>query len=507
MTGHRKHTYSSNIIDRWVAGLLGSQSPDRRPKHRNKEEKEGEWVAGITEVDSSVRSNRQEKGKRKHRKPERRKRNMLTEALSSFRSLFKRRSSIAYREIETKQPRKPQRRHPHIKQYRTDDPGNKPDLTNSPSVEQLVMPDNSPAGFPSANFTKSSDASRKKSGSRRKKPAETRRFLIWNYLPRKWQGIWENLLYSLYLRDSPHDPFLKEGPGTKHEPVSVRIANEITYFISSLVVFLAAGISAWLFYQISVMLAASFFSIDSVLYYYEVMFPIGNAASQWTPMNIIVITLAGPLASLIGGLFTYFYLIRKKVVRGFNRLFFLWLAFHLFNQFFGGFVAGVITDQGFGYVANWMYMGIILKILFALIALSILAYAGYYVVPWLLATAGNPGRIKRENRLLFVTSQAVLPWIVGSFILLVLRTPDRTPQHPNIMVYDSIIAGALGIMTLAMYFNRHAKPASVSHRKTNYRVGFIWTIATIMTLALIRILLAYGLHVVFTFSLHIGLFN
>ena len=55
-------------------------------------------------------------------------------------------------------------------------------------------------------------------------------------------------------------------------------------------------------------------------------------------------------------------------------------------------MAGIITNQGFGYVANWLYMGMVLKIFFSLVALSILSFAGYRVVPWLLATAGKPER-------------------------------------------------------------------------------------------------------------------
>lgn len=506
MPGHRKHNHSSsNKIDRWIAGLLGSQPPEKQQSHRDTEEKEGEWIAGTAEVNPPVVKHRQRKMKHKHHKqPERQEQNMLTEALRNIKSWLKRHSEASFLKKVIGHPRL--RQHRHARPYIAGSQANDPALTATNEAE-LQIPEGTSEGILPAPATVQRPARRKKARSSRGKHFETKHFLIWKYLPRKWQGMWENLLYSLFLRDAPHDPFLKEEPTTKHEPVSVKIANELTYFISSLTVFLAAGLSAWLFYQLSVMLVASFFNIDSVLYYYEVMFPIGNASTQWTPLNIIAITLAGPLASLFGGLFTYFYLIRRKVVRGFNRLFFLWLAFHLFNQFFGGFVAGIITDQGFGYVANWMFLGIVLKILFSLIALSILAYAGYYVVPWLLATAGNPIRIRRENRFLFVTSQAVLPWLFGSLILLALRDPDRTPQHPNIMVYDAIIAGALGVMTLAMYFNRHAKPASVSHRKTNYRAGFIWAVATITALVLVRAILAYGLHVVLTFSFHIGLFN
>jgi len=152
-------------------------------------------------------------------------------------------------------------------------------------------------------------------------------------------------------------------------------------------------------------------------------------------------------------------------------------------------------------------LGMVLKILFSLLSLSLLAFAGYHVVPWLLATAGKPDRIKNERRALFILVQALLPWIIGSAILIMLRIPDRTPQHSNILVYESIIAGAFGVMILAMFFNRFAKPASVNHRKTNYRIGMIWFASTLVGLLLIRFVLSYGLHVVLQFSLRVNFFN
>lgn len=501
MPRHSRSSRSdSNLIDRWISGLFGSKRKIRKSEPFRTELNEAwkpreEVVVPKPEFQRIVRRHKVKRRKTASKK-------VFLALVERYNTLVKWFETIFSSLTKSNHTSHRRRRH-HRSGGLFSKMKNLLGLTPSKrSSSELRTPDYSitevlPAETGHTHKRRRSKSHRSKKG----------RFDFWRYLPRNWRNLWENLLFTLYLTDSPPDPFINHEISHDKRPVTVILANELTYFISSLVVFLAAGMASWLVYQFAVMLVASVFNIDSVLYYYEVMFPIGNVSSKWTSMNIIAITLAGPFFSLVLGLFTYFYLIKKKVVRGFNRLFFLWGSFHLFNYFFGGFVAGVITDQGFGYVANWMFMGMVLKILFSLLSLSLLAFAGYHVVPWLLATAGKPDRIKNERRALFILVQALLPWLIGSAILIMLRIPDRTPQHSNILVYESIIAGALGMMVLAMFFNRFAKPASVNHRKTNYRVGIIWFASTLAGLLLIRFVLSYGLHVVLQFSLRVNFFN
>lgn len=329
---------------------------------------------------------------------------------------------------------------------------------------------------------------------------------LWKYLPYEWRRGWETFLFKIYLRSMPHDPWLENREPEK-EARSVFVLKELEYVFSSLMTFVFAGLVAWLIYQLSVILTASFFGISSVLYYYEVMFPVGNSSPLWTQHSIIMITLSGPLTSLILGLVTFFYVIKKKKTRGLNRLFFMWLSFHLFNQFFGSFVAGVITDQGFGYVANWLYMGTVLKFAFSVVALFVMGFAGYKVMPYLLTTAGKPERLKMDNRISFVVTQALLPCLLGSIFLLLLRLPNKTPQHQGIFLYDFITAGALIILLIGMFFNLKAKIASVNHRVSNYKVSLVWLIGLLILILAVRLGLSQGLLIVFQVILHVSSFN
>lgn len=91
-----------------------------------------------------------------------------------------------------------------------------------------------------------------------------------------------NFLYFLNLRPVPYDPFLDHDRFTHEDTQIMRIQRYMVYAFNSIILYIIAYITAYLIYQLAVILTASFFDIDSVLYYYEVMFPIGNASQNGT---------------------------------------------------------------------------------------------------------------------------------------------------------------------------------------------------------------------------------
>jgi len=191
------------------------------------------------------------------------------------------------------------------------------------------------------------------------------------------------------------------------------------------------------------------------------------------------------------------------------KLFFLWLAFHSFNMFFGAFVAGVITNQGFGYVANWLYLGIPLKIFFSLIALGILTYLGWHSTPHILSTTNSPRRINRYNRSYFILSQMIIPWFIGSLLMLWIKIPNRTPQHENILLYDIIILVAMAFLVIPPLFNHQNQPSESKkrylHKKTSFAFLYLF-IAAILIIAY-RFGLERGLHIVMRFDLSLSFYH
>jgi len=311
----------------------------------------------------------------------------------------------------------------------------------------------------------------------------------------KWRKKWQNVLYFLNLRIQPYDPFSNDPATTRTGRHLLRVRQYVVYIFNSTVIFLITYIIAYLTYQFTVIIVASFFGIDSVLYYYELMFPIGNFSSLWTAFNIILITISGPLVSLIMGMVYYRFFMPKEGFSPLAKLFFLWLSFHSFNMFFGAYVAGVITDQGFGYVVNWLYLRFIVKFAIAMISLFILMVIGYHATRSLLETANSLQRISRENRAYFILTQALVPWLIGSIILLLIKIPNKDPQHENIIVYDLIIITTLVFTIIPTFFNRKAKPDSLRFKsKKRMKFGWLYMLIAILLIVAYRLGLDNGLH-------------
>jgi hypothetical protein len=255
------------------------------------------------------------------------------------------------------------------------------------------------------------------------------------------------------------------------------------------------------------MIQASFSDIDSVLYYYEVMFPIGNYSPLWSQFNIILITAAGPMLSvLLGLLYRYVFLSRTSPGPQ-KRLFLVWLYLVSMAFFFGAFVAGIITNQGFGYVAGWLYMNIVFRIGISLIFLFILGFQGWKTVRYLPEVSGSDSY--KRNRKLFVISRLTIPWFVGSLFMLLLKRTSFVPQHANIFEYDLIIIGSMLFPVVAAIFNKRERPMFFKNprRSTSPRTTMIWVIAALILMLLIRVGLRNGLYLQLKILLDISMYR
>jgi len=137
-------------------------------------------------------------------------------------------------------------------------------------------------------------------------------------------------------------------------------------------------------YQITVLIVASNWNLDSVLFYFDLAF--NDYSPLWKRFNIIIVTFSGPLISLLIGILFLKVFANRPKVKGFLKLFFIWVALHALNLFFGAFSSGVSFDEGFGYVAAWIYLNIFWQIFISLIFLFILGLIGYYTASKFLET-------------------------------------------------------------------------------------------------------------------------
>jgi hypothetical protein len=267
----------------------------------------------------------------------------------------------------------------------------------------------------------------------------------------------------------------------------VKHGKYLTYTINSTILYIIAYLAVYMTYQITVLVMASRWRIDSVFFYYDLQF--NDFSPLWTPLNIIIITLSGPLISLIIGIVFMRLLANRFHLRKHTKLLMLWIGLHGYNLFLGAFASGTSFDEGFGYVAAWLYLNIFWKILISLVFLFLLGWIGFASASKFLDTSYSVTRVKAENKVKFLFHQTFLPWLIGGLVLFLVRIPNNVP-------YDT---GNLVTMLFAvspMLFNRAAKPTKnfrIERRQSRIK----WLVFIVMVLLVLayRLGLDNGLHV------------
>lgn len=271
-----------------------------------------------------------------------------------------------------------------------------------------------------------------------------------------------------------------------------------TYIVNSTIIFIFTYIIVYLVYWLTELLMASLFGFDSILYYYDLKF--NDYSALWTRFNILVITGVPPFLCLSIGLLLHRRVFKLKRFSGLQKLFILWWSLHSLNHFFGAFASGIVTSEGFGYVAAWMYLNTALKFLFSLISLFLLAVIGYNSRQHFLETSFSLNRIKRQNQVSFLFTQALIPWIVGSFLILIIRIPHNF-DYP----YETLLLFSVGFAVIPAFFNSKVKPKlNMLKVKKHVHINATNIIMVLLLLAFYRIMLGIGLHFIIRISISIS---
>jgi hypothetical protein len=266
------------------------------------------------------------------------------------------------------------------------------------------------------------------------------------------------------------------------------------FAVNSTVLFLITYIIAYTVYQAMVMFVASRFGINSVFYFYEVAFPIGNNSSLWSDFNIILITFSGPFISVLLGIYYLFLYVRKEKTKGLTKLFVLWLSFHFLNFFLGGFVAGVVTQRGFGYVIAWMFMPTFLKFGLSILFLFGMGVIGYIHSVHFLESSNSLYWTQKFKKPWLIIFGGLVPWAFGAVFLFILQYPFVIPQHENIVVHDTILYMTMIFFIAPMLVNFKAKPNfdQTVRKAKGRRINWLYLVLFVLIMVIFRVGLKDG---------------
>jgi hypothetical protein len=256
--------------------------------------------------------------------------------------------------------------------------------------------------------------------------------------------------------------------------------------INSTFLFLIAYLVNYTIHLMVTGYAALAFDIPVVVYYYDVDFLIRGI--DWTPDSVTGVFSSSPLATLILTLLLIILFKSVETESGLSRMLLLWMIFIGFTRVFGEIMIGAIMGKGFGFVMAYLFVMDTGKVTFTLLGAVALIIIGIFLSRMSLYTANTYfNDLLGSYRTRFVTSQFILPYLIGNFVLFVVKMPE-------INYYDLFLNSTL-ILLLIPLVVRSARFEDFyfdQDPRTN-RISFPIAITAIILLALFRIIFGIGL--------------
>lgn len=258
--------------------------------------------------------------------------------------------------------------------------------------------------------------------------------------------------------------------------------------INSTIVYVFSFLFVYFIYQFITAFIASQYNIRVIFYYDQLKFLTPNNSPFWYSDSVLTIFGAGPLVSIFFAFVFIMMYHRLSNDESLVKLFFLWGALHFINRLIGSFVIGTIFFlYGSNLIADWLYLGMEIKILLVTIAIIAQIIIGSYSVYPILVSANSFKLLKPENRGQFVKHQIFYPWLFGSFVLVFLYLP-KFPLH------ETLINVTMLIMLIPVYykFNNIMFP-SIDDELPKYKFSWRFTAFLIIFLVFFRIIFGEGI--------------
>ena len=224
------------------------------------------------------------------------------------------------------------------------------------------------------------------------------------------------------------------------------VSNFLIIFLNSLSYFIIAFIFMYLLSNFATAIAALQFDYTSILYYYRLAYAIDSGA--WTSDAVKFLFSITPMISLLFGIIFLIIFIQMYDNQAHFKIFFLWCFAYSIIWSFGALLAGTIIDKGIGYVVMYFYMMDTGKLIISLFALTMLLVTSTLTTKWFLFSANSYfNQLNEHNRRFFTFANVLLPLVVGTGIIMLVKLPELTYYELFILLLGIIY----GIPVLLRY--------------------------------------------------------
>jgi hypothetical protein len=249
--------------------------------------------------------------------------------------------------------------------------------------------------------------------------------------------------------------------------------------VNSTVIFLLAYLVVFLIKELSIVLVAESFRIKSVMMYYDVEYLIRSR--DWTPDAVKVVFSTGPVVTAvltIVSLTAFSFALHERLM---IRIFIMWVFLHALTQCLGDMIFGTLLNQGFGWVLTYIYYTdtdkmLVVAAIFLTMLISGLSLSRLILFP------GNIyfNNLTTGNRMPFVLSQVLLPYLLGTGLIFLLK-------QPMVSSFDLVVESSMLFMILpGIIRTRFASDLFFDEEPRKIRLHWIWILAGIISLLIFR---------------------
>ena len=260
--------------------------------------------------------------------------------------------------------------------------------------------------------------------------------------------------------------------------------------INSTFFFLLAYVLVYLIYALSVAVAASAFSIPTIVEINDISFMIKGVG--WSSDAVKVVYSAGPLVALVCGIILVILANITVEENSILRLLLIWMFAHTMVFFFGEVMMGSLFSRGFGYVMMYLSAKDTVMMVVTVFALVGIAAAGFRSAH-LFATTGNSyfNELPKYYLRRFLVFQFLIPCLAGNVIIFLLKLPF-------ISYYDTGLTFTMLILLIPVLIEA-SRMDNFFYDEDPKRIRLypVWILIAAAVLVLFRIVLGNGLRLFF----------
>lgn len=207
--------------------------------------------------------------------------------------------------------------------------------------------------------------------------------------------------------------------------------------------------------------------------------------SEWWRTAVVAVYGVGPLLCLLVALAAFrWYWHSERARRGQRKLLLLWVAFQACNAVFGAFLADTFTQSGSWYVADWLFrLGNVVDVVLAVLAGLVQLGLGYFGAIAFLQAHDSRTVMRYTNRQKMVVSTLVVPWVVGSAFIVLLKQPYLTVQETLHLAMMGLLVTPMALGCLNEVFSDTVKRPQATRLAWGL-IGLAVVLAVVWRLAL-----------------------